>query len=189
MYRNLENLEIIKGDDKVAENYIRKNPHLMARHIGFGGLDSRSPHSLDKQFYEMAGISFDNKYTSFKSLPRDAQKEDELFSKLTPQESPYIFCHDDSSRNMTINLSHDLPMIKADPIYTSCIFDYCKIIENATEIHVFDSSFFFLVDCLDYKNSNQSLYSHRYLRQHLFSSQIEIPHHQKDWNILTEKPQ
>tara|TARA_R100000005_G_C4999337_1_gene206076 strand:- start:3638 stop:4297 length:660 start_codon:yes stop_codon:yes gene_type:complete len=189
MYRDLENLEVIKGDDSIAKNYIKENPHVRVKCVGFGDLNPTSPLSLDKQFYQLAQVEFDHKYSSFNSLVRDPKKEEKLFNTLKPKSNSYIFCHDDPSRNMSINLKHKLPIIKASPTHTSCIFDYCKIIEEASEIHVIDSSFFFLVDCLNYTNTNQSIFSHRYLRQHLFSSHIEIPHHQKDWKVLTKKPE
>ena len=59
MYRDLENLEIIKGDDSVAKNYIKENPHVRVKYVGFGDLNPTSLLSLDKQFYQLAEVEFD----------------------------------------------------------------------------------------------------------------------------------
>ena len=186
MFRDIKNLEIIKGNDQDAINYINSNQQHNVKVIGFNHLNPNSNKSLDQQFYDIANVNFQSKYSLFKCLERDPQRESDLFDKLV-KKSPYIFIHDDSSRNMNIEINTDLPIIRADKKFTSNIFDYCKIIENASEIHVIDSSFFFMIDCLNYHNPNQLLYSHRYLRMHLFESNMEIPHHQKNWNILNDK--
>jgi len=187
MYRDLINLEVVKANDIEVQIYINKNPQYFVKYIGFGGLDYSSSESLDQQFYKMANVDLEHKYSSFQSLPRDEDREDKLFSELIPKNEEYIFFHDDTSRNMKIELSKGMFTLQADKKYTSCIFDYCKIIENAAEIHVIDSSFFFLTDCLHYHNSIQKLYCHRYIRIGSFLSSIEIPHHKKEWNILNEK--
>ena len=80
MYRDLLNLEVVKANDSEARKYINKNPQVFVQYIGFGGLDYASDQSLDQQFYNMADLSLDYKYSSFKMLPRDAKREDQLFS-------------------------------------------------------------------------------------------------------------
>ena len=187
MYKDLLNLEVVKADDRGATEYINENPQHLVKYIGFGGLDYSSPLSLDAQFYKMANLSLEYKYFPFNSMRRDKEKEDKLFSKLVPENTDYIFLHDDADRGMKIDLPKGKYVVQAKKEHTSCIFDYCKIIEKASEVHVIESSFFFLVDCVPYENLEQSLYCHRYVRVGSFKSPIEIPHHQKKWSILHEK--
>jgi hypothetical protein len=194
MFRDIRNLELIEGDDSVARSFIQKHPEMTLLPVGFGGLDWSSEDSLDVQFYGMGHVPIEAKFSEFK-VKRDAQGEAAFFNELidcNPEMrvlwGDYIFLHHDPERGMGIKLdriSSDLPVIQPNPKYTDCIFDYCKIIEKASEVHVIDSSFFHMIDCMSqYKGRlNQKLVIHRYARPHV-SNSIEEPLRQKDWEIL-----
>ena len=61
------------------------------------------------------------------------------------------------------------------------------VIEKAAEIHVIDSSFLSLIDCLQYENKSQKLYFHKYAREYGKQKNNEwvYPVLRKDWQIIT----
>jgi hypothetical protein len=67
------------------------------------------------------------------------------------------------------------------PGLTDNLFDFCDVIEKAEEIHVIDSSFMFLIDCLPYEAPNQKLFVHRYARP---NAAWNLPILKKPWVIL-----
>lgn len=73
-----------------------------------------------------------------------------LFTQLDPKEK-YALVHDSSDYGTPINPTTDLKVIKFVPHNGYTIFDWRKVIENATEIHCIDSSLCNFVDCLDVK--------------------------------------
>jgi len=189
MFRDLPNVEIIKADDAGARKFIEENKTKAAgerfdevKIIGFEFLDRASGIPVEKQFYKIAGVPFEKKWDSF-YVERDLAKEQALFDKIAPK-SDYIFLHEDASRGYGVNrkrVRSDLPIIVADPKVAPNMFDYCTIIERAKEIHVFDSSFMFLVDCLQYSAPDQKLFIHRYARS---NPTWKLPIMKKDWHIL-----
>ncbi|TSC63505.1 MAG: hypothetical protein Athens041674_72 [Parcubacteria group bacterium Athens0416_74] len=184
MYRDLSNLEIIKLDAPLIPAYIEQHRANYAeiKKIGYDALQ-RDPHTrFEKEFYALAGVDFKKKWESF-HVVRDHVRERYLFERIAPK-TPYAFLHEDSGRRYLIKrrmVASDLPIVEPDPMLTENIFDYCSIIENAREIHVIDSSFMFLIDCLPYENPSQKLYVHRYARQ---NSDWHLPVLKKNWTIL-----
>lgn len=173
MFRDISNLEIVEGDDAGANSFLEQHPEMEVRRIGFSGIDWIAGPPLDVQFYNMGGLPIDKKYNEFKVI-RDSEREEKLFAELVPDGvEDYIFLHHDPDRGMDIELdriSSDLHIIQPDPKYTDCIFDYWKILENAAEVHLIDSSFQHMLDCLTPYNCSpeQKLVIHRYSRHHLF---------------------
>lgn len=74
--------------------------------------------------------------------------------------------------------------IKADQKITDNMLNFCLSIENAAEIHVIDSCFMFLIDCMKYTNHSQKLFVHRYSRK---NDLFLLPVLRKNWTIITEK--
>ena len=178
MFRDINNLEIVEGDDEIAKSFIDDHPEMKVRLIGFSGIDWIIGPPLDVQFYNMGGVTIDKKYSEFKVI-RDSEREEKLFAELVPDGvEDYIFLHHDVERGMEIKADRtntDLPAISPDIKYTDCIFDYCKLIENAAEVHLIDSSFQHMIDCLNPYNCipEQKLVIHRYSRHHLFDKNKE----------------
>jgi len=174
MFRDIPNLEIVEGDDDIAKAFLREHPEMQAKLIGFGKLNWVTGAKLDIQFYEQAGLPIDKKYSEFKVV-RDSEREEALFDKLVPEGvEDYIFLHHDPERHFGIKPEFlpDLPVVQPSPDETDCIFDYCKIIENASELHLIDSAFQHMTDLLSPYNGRkgQKLVIHRYARQHLFNN-------------------
>jgi hypothetical protein len=174
-------IKLVKNDEE-AFNFIQKYGSNFSKVliVGFNFLDINSNIKFDEQFYIQAGIDFERKWDSF-FIGRDIFNE-----KLILENCPdnFVFIHEDVDRQMIINDKFlvDKKIIKADPEKTKNIFNYCSAIEQASEIHVIDSCFMFLVDCMKYINKKQKLFVHRYCRQpigHL------LPSLRKEWNIIT----
>ena len=185
MYRDIKNLDIIQGDDIFAENFILLNASKYdeVKRIGFQNLDRSTGVPLEWQFYQLAGIPFAKKWNSF-FIERDFEKERALFERVAPKKD-YAFVHEDPERHYIINrdkIGGDCEIITPDKKITENIFDYCTIIEKAKEIHVIDSSFMFLIDCLNYENPDQKLFVHRYARE---NNDWQLPILKKDWYIIT----
>lgn len=185
MYRDLKNLDIIQGDDTFAEDFILSNTSKYdeVKRIGFQNLDRNMGVPLEWQFYKIAGIPFEKKWSSF-FIDRDLEKEQVLYDLVAPKKD-YAFVHEDRERHYIINrnkIGGNCEIITPDKEVTKNIFDYCTIIEKAKEIHVIDSSFMFLIDCFDYKNPDQKLFIHRYARE---NNDWQLPILKKDWYIIT----
>lgn len=135
---------------------------------------------FERQFYKMAGIELEKKWDSFFVL-RDKQREEDLFKKVCIS-LPYAFIHDDVRYPIDLKkITSALSWVKPDTTLTDNIFDWGTLIERAEEVHVIDSSFMFLVDCLECTNPKQRLFVHRYARQ---NAPWNMPLLKKRWEIL-----
>ncbi len=189
MFRDLRNLTIIKGDRIFAKIFIFVNAFRIGtskydevKTIGFPNLDWDGE-PFEKQYYKNGGVDFIKKWDSF-YVKRDFSREQALFDKIAPREN-YAFLHDDSSRNFTIDrkrIDQKYTVIFPERNLTDNVFDYCTLIEKAKEIHVIDSSFMFLIDCLPYHNPSQKLFVHRYAR---VGPIWTLPVLKKNWQILS----
>jgi hypothetical protein len=188
MFRDLPNVLVIKGDNAFAEKMIANNATAPASEkydevkiIGFDLLNRTSGVPLEKQFYTLAGLDISKKWENF-HVDRDYAKEKEFYEKFAPKE-PYVFLHEDTPRSFLINRKKINPAYKIfvpDASIAQNFFDYGMIIEKAAEIHVIDSSFMFLIDCLEYSNPTQKLFVHRYSRE---NPKWKLPILKKNWHI------
>jgi hypothetical protein len=188
MYCDNPKVRIIPVEnDTAALKFIEDNRSFFTdiKIIGFNYLNPNSNLKFEEQFYLQAGIEFNKKWNSFK-IGRNNQKEKILQEKIIKNKE-YLFVHDDFQRNMKIS-SHFLQekeIIKANETYSDNILDFCSIIEEAKEIHVIDSCFMFLIDCLNYTNESQKLFVHRYSRH---NDNWLLPKLKKNWLIITNAP-
>jgi hypothetical protein len=189
MFRDLTNVDVIRGTDVDAKKFIAEKtlvfPHYTydtALVLGFDRLDRNSGELLENQFYTMAGIDLSKKWDSF-HVDRDSASERNLFDRVSPQK-PYVFLHEDIRRSYLIDrrlIDKKYTIVTPDPTLAPNSFDYCSIIEQAAEIHVIDSSFMFLIDCLPYDSSQQKLVVHRYARE---NEDWKLPTLGKNWKII-----
>jgi hypothetical protein len=135
--------ENIKVDDKLVLGYSPLHDIQVKYNLNF-----------DKAFYKLADIDFEKRFSDFK-LVRDYEREKRLFDILNLTTDEYIFIHDDKYRNFNIDKkiikNSEKRIVRPEKNLTSNIFDYCYIIENASEIHVIDSCFKNLCEHLDIK--------------------------------------
>ncbi len=186
MFRDLANVDIRQVKDvEEARAHLRDHraEYDETKVLGFENLDRTTGTALEKQFYDQAGVPLRRKWEGFR-VERDHAREQTLFEKLAPPES-YAFVHEDAGRKYIIKrrlIGNRLPQFEPRPELTDNVFDYCTLIERATEIHVIDSSFMFLIDCMQYDHPEQKLVVHRYARE---NNDWQLPILRKDWHILT----
>ncbi len=148
--------------------------------LAIGTYDVESGIKYERQMYTFAELPLEALWNSF-YVERDKEREQSLSQKMHAVE-PYLFLHDDARYPIDLAKIHStLPTLRPDTNLTDNIFDYCGVLEHAEEIHVMDSSFMFLVDCLLYENPRQRLFVHRYARENMAWN---LPILKKDWQII-----
>lgn len=102
--------------------------------------------------------------------------------QLEVPSEPYIFIHDDPARGFVIDRARlpEMPVYRTDSVRNESILSFKNVIENAAEVHVWDSSFFHLTEAL---NPKGKLYYHRYVSTyHKRYGDYKTIH---KWTILT----
>ena len=162
MFRDLKNLKVINvKDDYEIPNILKLKPGSLIKigHENLPFVKNFNKCTWDEAFYLQLGVEFKERWESFYFEPNET-KEDDLFKKLNPNDEPYCLIHNkDSSGVDRIDYSKiNNDLIKVVVEKSDTIFDYKKLIENATEIHCVDSSFKHLVESL---NTNATLFYHK----------------------------
>jgi hypothetical protein len=187
MYRDLSNLRI-----HVVSSHTERLRFRFLNPLRFGqnrydeiwtidAYDDESGIRFERQVYARFGVPLEKKWDSF-FVKRDSEREVALLKK-TGITGPFQFVHDDSRFPLDRSrISQTLPVIEPTKELTNNVFDCCGIIERAAEIHVVDSSFIVLIDCLQYVNTDQRLYKHNYARS---TPAGQSPLLKKPWIILS----
>lgn len=163
------NLIQVEEDHEVA-NYTFECDVL---EVGFNDLDQESP--FDQQFYKLAGVNFEKRWSSFQ-CPRDKGIERHLAEHANPP-GKFALVHDDERFSINESLIC-IPIVRIKPIPGVSLTHWLGIAEMATEIHVIDSSFLFLADSVDFLAER---YIHRYARKF---PEWEKPTLDKKWEII-----
>jgi hypothetical protein len=158
------------------------HPNILSNiKIGYAYLEKfyNTTSHFDQIFYEQFQYDFSNRWNKF-TIPRDINAENELYDLFKLQNKKYIFLHE--TEKYKIDRKHITPMDIISPIpgLTNNIFDYCKIIENANEIHCIDSSFKNLADSLTPTTHNLFYYKNRHINNFYYSSC------KLNWNIIEQ---
>jgi len=165
MYRDLPNLKIIVMDDLDVQSFMTINPdnnYVIAGHAPFWRIlnSGHNKLTIDEIFYQLAEVPIENKWSEF-HVQRDLEREKEVFKKLGLEEGQkFAFVHDDEKRRITKNLP-SLKIVKPSNREFS-LFDFLYTIEQASEIHCINSSFFCVIDCM--KIQKENMYVHEYVR-------------------------
>lgn len=187
MYRDLTNLRIhvVKSHTERYRfrfwNSLRLGCNCYDEIRAIDEYDKESGVRFERQVYKVFNVPLKNKWDGF-FVERDAQREEAVYKKAGLSQ-PYAFVHDDARYPIdSIRISSSYRLFRPDKNLTDNIFDYCGVIERAAEIHVIDSSFMNLIECLPYENPAQKLYMHRYART---TQAWALPLLKKPWAILT----
>ncbi|MEK7602511.1 MAG: hypothetical protein AAB472_03435 [Patescibacteria group bacterium] len=187
MFRDLPNLEIV-----IVHTHRDKTFFRIKNFLTFGSghydeirkiwdVDFETGIPSEYQFYKLADVPYVKKWDSF-HVERDRDAERILEAKLSLP-SQYVFVHDDGRYPINDELvTSPLPKFRVGPGLTDNLFDYSGIIERAEEVHVIDSSFMFLIDCMKYKAPGQKLFVHRYARP---NAAWNLPVLRKPWVVLS----
>jgi hypothetical protein len=159
MFKDLDMSYIVVKDDATAHAYITNTKIDTLFKIGHEKLDLKK--NFDRSFYEESGIEFEKRWSSW-YIPRDLNREQQLFNHFGLKENEYIFVHDDARFPIKNELlPNNLPIVKPILGVTPNIFDYLTILEKAKEIHCIASTFMFIIDSI---NTCDKIVVHRYQR-------------------------
>jgi hypothetical protein len=189
LFRDVKNIqfEMVKDQRRKLNFLWLHSLHLTSRHYDKVLTLQNDPETgiiAERQVYALAGLPHEKKWSSF-YVERDLVREQDFLSRMAGSE-PFIFVHDDAKKYTSAidqkYLAGDRKVVRVDRKFTDNIFDYCTLLERAEEIHVVDSVFMFLADCLPYVNPHQKLFVHRYARP---NPPWNLPVLKKNWTILT----
>ena len=144
MFRVTENVIVIPvdGNEYVAvEKYMREQTNCNFLRVGHEHYRDQEGKNCWEIFYEQLDIPLSVKDEYFYIKP-DPEEEERVFQKLNPNKEEFIFVHDDPSRGFTIEMEEkysDIHQVKND--MSENIFHFAKILKEAKEIHVMESSF------------------------------------------------
>lgn len=173
MYQDLNLRYYLVNRDEDVENIILPTNAEILK-IGFHQLNDQQP--FDQQFYSLAGVPFEKRWSSFKAN-KDKNKEQELIYqlKLPPK---FALLHEDQSRGYKIDRNKiNLPIVRLEKREGFTMIDWLAVAELAAEVHAIDSSFRSLVD---QERARAKLYFHQYARN---SFGWQIPTTKKHWTI------
>lgn len=112
-------------------------------------------------FYKQANVPYEVRWRYF-FVARDKEREERMFraGMAAMRTTKYAFIHDDPTRRMLVHRDHEVispelvryhpNSLDTNPLcgQPDIIFDYCKLIEGAEELHMMDSSFAIMADCI-----------------------------------------
>ena len=107
--------------------------------------------------YKFIGLDF-NDWSKFLKLNRNTEKENQLFELINPPPdytlvNKFFGSIPDQQVCKHIDIDKLDNVIELRPITGYTIFDWCKIFEEANEIHTVDTSILFILETLDITNN------------------------------------
>jgi hypothetical protein len=172
MYKDLPNLQFWFGRYKQAIEMLNglrlhRDKLLVIGDLGKG--DVPQGLQFDAWFYHQFDLDFSLSFSRF-FVDRDYEREARLRETLGINGSSYILIHDDGRFQIQrdlIDIPNDFSTIDISPVHSNNLFDWCTLIESATELHCIESSVMFLADRLLFKSKRRpKLFVHRYARQY-----------------------
>lgn len=120
-----------------------------------------SQYSFAHAFYTYNKLDLNIRIDNFK-LFNNKNKEDNIYDNFIKKYgNNYILIHQDEHRGFYIDrnkiINKDLPIINLDNI-SNYFVDYCKVIKNAKEIHLIDSSYSVLIYLMSYNEINTKVF-------------------------------
>jgi len=117
--------------------------------------------------YKLYGIESSD-WSNYLKFNRNHKKEDKLFYETLGLKDGEEYCL--TLRNygsppnflkFPINYVGNLKIVELDFYEGFTLFDWCKVIENASEMHLIDSSINYIIDLLTLKSDRLFLYTRR----------------------------
>lgn len=110
--------------------------------------------------------SSDDEWYNYFTFERNYEKENELYFDVLnlKEDSKYVFWSNMVTTNGSRtydelnDLSFDIPIVKLKFIDGYTLFDWCKIVENATEIHTAHTGINYIIDKLNLKAKVYKMY-------------------------------
>ncbi len=163
---------LLKYEEKFIQNYIKKNKISNDEIVTIGfenyhkiknlNPDKKHPWPCEIIFYKQFKIPFKNRFKE-SYWKRDRLSEKKLFNKMVRKNEKYIFVHDDPNQNIFLKNTHfdkGIKKIVRNNIKEN-IFNYGQILENASEIHIMESSIRQILEVYIKKTKKLFLYKGR----------------------------
>lgn len=131
--------------------------------------------------YKLVNLDY-NDWSTFFTFKRNEERENKLYTYLNPNNEEYIlinnkFASPPNIETIDIKLNTDKKIIYMNSTGFDNVFDWCKLLENAKEIHTVNTSFCYIVEKL---NVCDKLYM--YQRGHYFNDFNYIKNiYKKEW--------
>jgi hypothetical protein len=158
------------------------------------------------RFYKQIGLDYYNIRLKYEKIYRNYKNEIEFKDMcMKKYDKGYIFTHDhrgyirhyDPRACVFVNTNDDIPIFHPNINYyyadqdnkyynnwmniiSSNLLDYCKILEDATEIHITDSSFFCLCAYLDLSKVNKKYVYTKFTKETLIDYHSSF----SDWTVI-----
>ena len=160
------------GKEHYGKDYVILSPGfvylgLMNTHFwqnDYGVTDDEDSCLVMESKYLLMNMDWKEWADGFK-FERKLNKENELYSDVLglTDESKYVFVNryantENRRNNKLVFPDFDLPVIDLEIIDGFSLFDWCKVIENAQEIHTVHTSMPYLIDKLDIKAEKYYMY-------------------------------
>lgn len=158
MFRDNDKIKLTPVvDDNEVKNFISKNNISNLIVAGHSKLRTIKHDVFDVGFYLSVGLPYSSRFDDFYFL-RNLDKEKEVYNKLNPKNEQYIFIHNvDKNR-----IRKDLKIIENPSEFK--LFDLLYLIENATEVHLMESSIKCMVN--SFKFEKPKFFYHQYVRNY-----------------------
>ena len=182
MYRDNKKIIILSFDDIGARGHMKMfpgNKYMVVGHTSKFFKDIDDPtngKTFDQLFFEQHNIPFNYKWDKF-YIERDLEREKEVYYDILglKDDSVFIFIHESNYEPVNKQIPENIQIIKPDNKDVG-IFDYLYAINKAKEVHVMNSSFMNLIDCIQLREDN--LYYHEYARPNI-NAVLRLP-----WNVI-----
>lgn len=190
MYRDNPNIKFLALNDPDVYSFMRFNPYNKYLIVGitrewFYNLDVLKKYeTFDQGFYDVVDVSFEYKWEKF-YFERDIEKEkDAFYNKIGLKDGEeFIFVHDNPSQGRFFKkelIPSHMKIINPNDYLLINLFDFLYTIEKAKEVHVMNSSFMNLIDCIQLKT--EKLVLHSYARTDMGDN--PNPKLKLNWTIL-----
>ena len=118
-----------------------------------------------KWYYEQFKLPYEYRFSKFQ-LPQSIPDVDLVFEQVVGNLTDYRLVHDEPSTGIRVPLkwvdesAHDVPIIKITSSICSNLLSWMRVIENAQEIHLIDSSVFNFIHSIGSQLCHKKIYYH-----------------------------
>jgi hypothetical protein len=148
--------------------------------------DINSPKVMSSK-YQVLNLNCENWVEGFK-YNRNTEKENELYYNVLglTDNSEYVYVNsfyntDNYESNIFANQEYEYPVIENQIIEGYSLFDWCKVLENAKEIHTTPTSVCYLLETIDTKG--KLVYTCR--EEYQYSEHLSLFKKKILWKLVT----
>ena len=167
----MDNIFVNENTEFPHKNYYGGRQPIETEDLIFIPLQEADRHYPDVKImaskYRMMGMDYSDWSDHF-TFKRNYEKEDDLFYNKLGLSDTDEYClmlrnygSPPNFLKFPINYEGDLKVIELDFYDGFTLFDWCKVIENASELQLIDSSINYIIDKLELKTDKLSLYTRR----------------------------